>query len=772
MKLKQIVAIALLWSFPLQQNAISGPIGGGAASSTTGQSNQEQNQAFNGEQFEQKRRGFASGRKMLLDKGVPFEPEDLLRDDWPKKLENAFGSMPEMQQSRYETAPLHGAYMADTLYLPENVQLNDDAIIVVRNLVFEGKNPVIQGAHDLHIFPATPVGVLGMTVAQALRKKSGVLNVKFGGKPILPSFSLIRDLNLPDSVVTFDISASEPRRARKPVLSPKAGLQSASWDGFRPVQDNDTSGGIGDTGSAGFSPGQAATGSPDGLPKAGNGTCNGVIPNPAKNGLAGGDGASGTAAGTGGPGGQGKPAGNQLNDFVADGDLRTYHYIARGGQGGQGGPGGTGGRGGNGGAGQEGGDGVACLCNVGAGGNGGEGGMAGIGGLGGDGGPGGPGGPGGTIIVSIPWNHPGVVADASDASGGDPGRGGDPGLPGSPGNPGAGGLPGKGATASIGCGTKAADGSFLGPGGVGGSRGPGNPGPDGTQRGQDGPIPKVTRRPQPPPPPPDPGDICPDGNPAPETRFDCMGASTYDPGSGCCLNGDNTPILIDVSGNGFDLTDANDGVFFDLNGDGRKEKLSWTAKSSDDAWLALDRNGNGVIDNGTELFGNFTPQPPSRIPNGFLALAQFDKRENGGNEDGIIDERDAVFSKLRLWQDKNHDGICQPAELHGLKELGVKSISLDYKVSQQRDQFGNRFRFRSKITVEFGFSDGHWAVDVFLVKASGPNSRTRQRQNPFSPWLDDGMERFNPVFDACKKPGPFAPKPWSGIGCAEVESVR
>ena len=181
-----------------------------------------------------------------------------------------------------------------------------------------------------------------------------------------------------------------------------------------------------------------------------------------------------------------------------------------------------------------------------------------------------------------------------------------------------------------------------------------------------------------------------------------------DPAPCCCTS----PILIDVAGDGFRLTSSDDGVRIAARRGHERTERAWTEAGSDDAWLVLDRNGDGVINDMSELFGSTTPQPKvfGAQGNGFLALAVFDVDENGA-----INEDDAVYEELRLWQDKNHDGESQPEELRPLKELGVVALSVIYKENRRADAHGNVFRYSAAVYPEADSTVGPTAWDVWLV---------------------------------------------------------
>jgi len=126
------------------------------------------------------------------------------------------------------------------------------------------------------------------------------------------------------------------------------------------------------------------------------------------------------------------------------------------------------------------------------------------------------------------------------------------------------------------------------------------------------------------------------------------------------------PIVLDLNGDGYAFSGLNDGVSFDINGDGAADKVAWN--NSGDGILAFDLNGDGVINDGTELF---TPDfAGGSFANGGAALASLDT-----NGDGMIDELDTAFASLAIWTDGNADGVSDAGELRSLADHGITSIS-------------------------------------------------------------------------------------------------
>jgi hypothetical protein len=111
----------------------------------------------------------------------------------------------------------------------------------------------------------------------------------------------------------------------------------------------------------------------------------------------------------------------------------------------------------------------------------------------------------------------------------------------------------------------------------------------------------------------------------------------------------------------------------------------------DEGFLAMDRSGNGLVDDGAELFGVGTPLvlDGRNSPNGFVGLAQYDSRELGGNDDGFITAADAIWPQLRIWLDTNADGISTADEMRSLRSYGISALETIPKIRKHVDAAGN-----------------------------------------------------------------------------------
>ena len=179
-----------------------------------------------------------------------------------------------------------------------------------------------------------------------------------------------------------------------------------------------------------------------------------------------------------------------------------------------------------------------------------------------------------------------------------------------------------------------------------------------------------------------------------------------------------SPIVLDLDGNGIATRSVADGSFFDYDGNGFAERTGWA--TSGDGLLVRDLNGDGIINNGTELFGDRTLlKSGETAANGFYALADLDD-----NRDGRLDSHDAAWSELRIWQDRNSDGITDAGELTTLDELGIAGIATGFSSTATTDSQGNQHLQQGWYTKTDGSSgraeDIWFAVDLASTRNENP----------------------------------------------------
>jgi hypothetical protein len=205
-----------------------------------------------------------------------------------------------------------------------------------------------------------------------------------------------------------------------------------------------------------------------------------------------------------------------------------------------------------------------------------------------------------------------------------------------------------------------------------------------------------------------------------------------------------TPLVLDLDGNGVRTLGLEAGVRFDLAASGETRATGWVGGG--DGLLVLDRNHDGIINDGGELFGSATRLADgSSAGNGYVALAAIDS-----NADGVVDAKDSLYGDLRVWVDGNADGVSQAAELKTLAELHIASLNLDARRDGAVDN-GNLIGLSSTYTTDDG--QQHAAADVWFAQGRGGQA--------------SAMAQAMSAFDAGAAAGPLSlamPQPAAGMG--------
>lgn len=203
----------------------------------------------------------------------------------------------------------------------------------------------------------------------------------------------------------------------------------------------------------------------------------------------------------------------------------------------------------------------------------------------------------------------------------------------------------------------------------------------------------------------------------------CLDNCNGDPGCECgCFQGtwDGTycyqsPILVKIRNNSanYNLTSLANGVMFDLAAHGIPMQTAWTRDGAPVGFLVIDKNEDGEITSGAEMFGTATVRNDgTAATNGFEALEDLD--ENG---DGSVDAADSRFGSLRLWFDYNHNGQSERREVLTLDQAGVRAFRTRYEERGRRDRHGNWYRFEGSAETVAG--DQLRIFDIYFVTDPG-----------------------------------------------------
>jgi hypothetical protein len=188
------------------------------------------------------------------------------------------------------------------------------------------------------------------------------------------------------------------------------------------------------------------------------------------------------------------------------------------------------------------------------------------------------------------------------------------------------------------------------------------------------------------------------------------------------LFGTITPIVLDLNGDGVRTLSMAAGVQFDIAANGAAAHTGWVSKT--DGLLVMDRNADGAINDGSELFGSSTTLlDGTRAADGYAALSELDT-----NHDGVVSSTDAGFAKLQVWVDSNSDGVSTAGELRSLAELGISNISVLAERNISKDN-GNIVGLTSSYQTTDGAS--HAAADVwFMTDAAKPSAVPTLESSP------------------------------------------